>query len=250
MTKITFPTDEHHPYADMRAIALAQKITSDFNPDVRIAGSDGIDFYSISSFDKDPRHFKNGGLQNEITQWQNCQRAWIDASPNADVVFLIGNHEDRLKRWLWRNPEIYGLQALEMENLLEFEGLGIQMADKGGLEVVYHDKLIIKHGSIVRKHSGYTARAELEKETYDISTLSGHTHRGAQVFQKTRHGVVSGVEGFCLCDTDPSYTNNPNWQNGLVLATVNDNAVQFELISFYNKGNRKAALWRGREYTA
>lgn len=250
MTKIVFPTDEHHPYADMRAIELAQKITEVFNPDVRIAGSDGIDFYSISSFNKDPNHFKYGGLQREISEWQTTQEAWMDATPNADVYFLIGNHEDRLKRYLWKNPELYGLDVLRLEKLLDFESLGIEMADKDGQEKVFHDKLVVKHGSLVRKWSGYTARGELEKESYGISTLSGHTHRGGQIFRKTRGGVVSGVEGFCLCDIEPAYINNPDWQQGLVLATVNDNAVQFELITFYTRGNRRAAIWRGTEYTA
>lgn len=250
MTKLVFPTDEHHPYADMRAIELAQKITLDFNPDIRIAGSDGIDFYSISSFNKDPNHFKYGGLQNEINEWMKAQRAWIDASPNADVFFIIGNHEDRLERYLWKNPEIYGLSALELPNLLNFEGLGIEMASKNGRELVLHDRLLVKHGDLVRKWAGYTARAELEKESYGISTLSGHTHRGAQVLRKTRNGAVTGVEGFCLCNIEPAYVHNPDWQQGLVLATVNDYAVQFELVQFYKKGRRLAAMWRGTEYTA
>ena len=250
MTKIVFPTDEHHPYVDWNALEVATQITKDFKPDVRFAGSDGVDFYSISRFDKDPELFKNN-LQEELDSWALAQRLWIKAAPDATVYFLIGNHEDRLRRYLWKNNELHGLHALEMENLFRFKELGIEMASYGGLEQTFHKQLVVKHGSIVRKHSGYTARAELEKEAYGISTLSGHTHRGSHVFVTTRSGVKQAVEGFCLCDTSPNYIHKPNWQNGLVLASVDPQGVSFELIPFRKSAKgRITAIWRGKEYNS
>ena len=65
----------------------------------------------------------------------------------------------------------------------------------------------------------------------------------------TRTGVKQAVEGFCLCDTNPNYLHKPNWQNGLVLATVDKKGVQFELILFHKNGKGKiTAKWRGKEY--
>ena len=249
MTKIVFPTDEHHPFADWKALELAWKITKEFDPDVRIAGSDGVDFYSISSFNKDPNIFKLGGLQHELESWYTSQDCWREVTPNAEVYFLIGNHEARLQKYLWKNPELHGLDVLNLENIFSFKELGIKMAEHDGLEQNFYNQLVVKHGSIVRKHAGYTARGELEKEMYNISTLSGHTHRGGQVMVTTRNGVKQGVEGFCLCDTNPNYLHKPNWQNGLVLATVDKDSVQFELIPFHkdSKGNM-SAKWRGGNY--
>lgn len=248
MTKIVFPTDEHHPYADMGSLKVAMLITKDFEPDVRITGSDGVDFYALSKFNKDPSRMKAGGLQNEIDTWQRAQRAWLDASPNADVIYIIGNHEDRLRRWLWSNPELHGLEALRLENLFDFEKYHITMGDDQGQEAVFHNQLLITHGTIVRPQGGYSAMGELRKEAYGINMLTGHTHRGGQVFRTTRKGVVAAAEGFCLCSTDPEYVRNPNWQNGLVLATVDEKGVSFELIPFYEIRGKKAAVWRGNEY--
>jgi len=250
LTKIVFPTDEHHPYVDWNALAVATQITKDFEPDVRFAGSDGVDFYSISRFDKDPDLFRNN-LQVELDSWAFAQSLWQAVTPDATVYFLIGNHEDRLRRYLWKNKELYGLRALELENIFRFKELGITMSQYDGLEQNFSNHLVVKHGSIVRKHSGYTARAELEKENYSISTLSGHTHRGAHIFQSTRSGVKQAVEAFCLCNTSPNYLHNPNWQNGLVFATVDDQGVEFELIPFRKSSDGKiTAKWRDKYYTS
>ena len=250
MTKIVFPTDEHHPYVDWNALAVATQITKDFDPDVRFAGSDGVDFYSISRFDKDPELWKNN-LQAELDSWAVAQRLWMEVSPNAEVYFLIGNHEDRLRRYLWKNSELYGLNCLEIESIFRFKELGITMSQCNGLEQNFYNQLVVKHGSIVRKHSGYTARAELEKETYSISTLSGHTHRGSHVMVSTRSGVKQAVEGFCLCDTSPHYLHSPNWQNGLVCATVDVLGVYFELIPFTKTSDGRVwAKWRDKTYSS
>jgi len=248
LTRIVFPTDEHHPFVDWNALAVALKITEKFKPDVRFAGSDGVDFYSISKFDKDPELFNNG-LQSELDSWAIAQRLWKKVTPGAKVYFLVGNHEDRLRKYLWQHPELYKLTALKIENLFKFKEFGIKMAEYDGLEQSFYNQLIVKHGSIIRKHSGYTARAELEREMYNISTLSGHSHRGGRVMVSTRDGVKQAVEGFCLCDTSPNYLHNPDWQNGLVLAEVDKTGVQFELIPFCKDSKGKmSAKWRGENY--
>ena len=59
MTRLVFPTDEHFPFQDEHARSVALQITADFQPEIRIAGSDGLDFYGLSKFDKDPHRMKN-----------------------------------------------------------------------------------------------------------------------------------------------------------------------------------------------
>jgi len=80
MTKIAIPTDEHIPFQDDRARAVALKIVADYQPDIRIAGSDGVDFYMLSRFDKNPLRAAFG-LQGEIDMWKASQREWRDAAP-------------------------------------------------------------------------------------------------------------------------------------------------------------------------
>lgn len=250
MTRIIFPTDEHFPYQDEDARLLAMMIAEAFDPEVRIAGSDGVDFYSLSKFDKNPMRKKT--LDYEVEAWTRGQLAWQDAAPNAVAVFLIGNHEFRLQRYLWRHEEIAELKALQIPNFLGLDRLGI-VYDKSLHELanreIQFDNLLIKHGSLVRKHSGYSARGELEKEFYQTNIITGHTHRGGVTYATTRNGVVQGVEGFCLCRLDPPYVDQPNWQQGIVLAeTFADNTVEIEPVLFRRRMGEIYARWRGREY--
>ena len=93
-----------------------------------------------------------------------------------------------------------------------------------------------------------SARAELENERYARSTLTGHTHRGGSHFAATRDGVVQGHESFCLCRLDPEWVQHPDWQQGIVLATITPESLTVESIPFMGF-RRLKAIWRGKEYT-
>jgi hypothetical protein len=247
--KIAFPTDEHRPFQDDRAVHVALKIVSDFNPDVLILGSDGMDFYNISKFNKNPERVKTG-LQDEIDQWQAGVRDWSSAAPSARKLYLIGNHEERWRTWLWYHPEIHDLNALKYENLLELAKLGIEWDPRpsGNLEHTFFNRLVIRHGRFVRKWSGMSAKAELEADRYSISSISGHTHRGGSHYATTRNGMVQAHEAFCLCRLDPEYILHPDWQQGIVLAEVDVGNLSVETIPIINDVLTKKAIWRGKEY--
>jgi hypothetical protein len=247
--KIAFPTDEHRPYHDRQAVELALEIVRDFDPDLLIAGSDALDFYSISPFDKNPARVK-ADLQHEIEAWKAGQREWQAAAPRAARPFIPGNHEDRLRRYLWQHPEIAGLEALRLENLLAFDEFGITWDGLPASEVVVDGRFVFKHGSLVRKFSGGSARAELENERHSLSGASGHTHRGGAFHTRTRGGLVSWYEGFCLCSLEPEYVTRPDWQQGILLVTVENETVSAEPIPFQDLHGLKVAHWRGKEYLA
>ena len=248
--KVAFPTDEHHPYADHKARDVALQIVSDFNPDIISAGSDAMDFYSISRFQKNPKKAIINNLDREKETWQAAQREWNEASPNAKRYYIKGNHEDRLIKYQEKHPEIYGLKALEFQNFFELSKYDIRMATNNEISVL--SQLLISHGTIVRAKSGYTANAELEKESASITTITGHTHRGGSSLKTTRTGIYAGYEGYCLCDTNPDYIKNPNWQQGITLATCNKawRFPQVEPITFWNKNNQVHAIWRDKHYSS
>lgn len=242
-TKGAFPTDEHFPFQDESARNVALQIVEAHDPDYLVTGSDGMDFYSLSTFDKNPDRIQ-WDLQSEINQWRAGQREWASAAPRAERVHIPGNHEDRLRRWLWRHPEFAKLDALKIESLLGLEELGLFPTSED--EVVFGDQLVVKHGATVRKYSGYSARAELDNERYIISTLTGHTHRGGVHYATTRRGVVSAHEGFCLCDLNPEYVKDPDWQQGITLFTVSSDMINIEPVPFYRSGDKVHAIWRGQ----
>lgn len=240
-------TDEHFPFQNEKARSVAMSIVRAFDPDIRICGSDGLDFYALSKFDKNPERASSSKLQLEINAWKTGQREWRDASPNAKPFFLTGNHEDRLRKYLWKHPELADLEVLRLENILDFAGLGIE---EGGSELMLYDNLVIRHGDHVRKYSGYSAKAELEREFFSRSILTGHTHRGGSHFATARGKVIEAHECFCLCSLEPEYVEHPNWQNGIVLAEVDKNHLWVDPILFHNYKGKVIAHWRGKEYKA
>jgi hypothetical protein len=246
--KVAFPTDEHFPFQDEKAREVALKIVRDFNPDVMPAGSDGLDFYRLSKFDRDPSRMKSETMQTEFDMWSRGQREWKDAAPNAKRQWIPGNHEFRFQRELWKT-EFSSLRALEFGNVLELEKLGI---DSTPVDEIDLGALLIRHGEIVRANSAYSARGELEKQRFQISTLTGHTHRGGMFMTTGRGRTLFGVEGFCLCKLDPWYGTGPyDWQQGIVLVTIHlDDVLQFEQIPFSRKLGKVVAHWRDKEYLA
>jgi hypothetical protein len=250
--RVVFPTDEHRPYQDDRAVELAMQIASDFHPELRVCGSDGVDFFAISDFDADPSRKTYDSLQRELDAWKTGQRAWADATPGARKVYLPGNHEDRLRRYLWNHPEIAGLEALALPQLLDFAGLGIEYDNQPYemSELVLFDQVVIRHGKRVRRLSGASATAELADERHAISVVMGHTHRGATVYTTTRSGVRLAQESFCLCQLNPGYVAHPDWQQGLVLIDVSADHLAIEAVPFADFRTRKVAYWRGKEYIA
>jgi len=56
----------------------------------------------------------------------------------SDIELFLGNHEERLSRHLKRHPELYGLKALEWENLLGLKGRGIKLHKYSEAPYLYH----------------------------------------------------------------------------------------------------------------
>lgn len=246
MTKIAFISDEHYPFQDEKARNIALQVVHEFSPDEMIVGSDGIDFYSLSYFDKNPETLKQNGLQNVIDAWVSGQKEWTSACPQATKRHIIGNHEVRYTHYLWQNPELCDLDVLKLSSVLNFPVCGIKGEPEE--EIVYNDLLSVRHGSVIRKNSGATALAELEKDRYSISTLSGHSHRGGNTLATARGVVYQAQEGFCLCGLEPEYVKHPNWQQGIVLANITDKFVYFEPVPFHREHGVVFARWRGKEF--
>lgn len=244
--RVVFITDQHYPFQDDYTRSIALQIVEEFNPTIVITGSDGIDFYAISDFDKNPERIKSTGLQLEIDSWIGGEREWISVSPNATRYYIEGNHEDRLRRYLYRHPEVADLRALQLENLLEFDSLGIEKSINNEVLI---GNLMIKHGTRVNKSSAYSGASELASEHFQYSILTGHVHRMGTHFVTTRKGIVQAQECGCLCKLDVEYANRPNWQQGIVLATVSNESVDIEPILIHQLNeNKRRAYWRGREY--
>lgn len=242
-------SDLHIPYYDPFAWELTLNIVEVVKPTTINVLGDGLDFYQLSTFDKDPKAIEDGGLQENLDQWFRLMLQLKRRAVGCKFRYLPGNHEDRLRRYLMRNPELYGLRGLELEALLRLEELGFEYYPEE-IEII-PGLLVGKHGDVVRRESAFSAKGELEKEKHSVSTITGHTHRLGTYYVRTRWGIVKAHENGCLCLLNPSYIRGiPNWQQGLSQVHHNGGELfHVEDIPFFNSGERIKAIVLGNVVT-
>lgn len=236
-------SDIHFPYHDEKALQLTLKIIKAYQPDIIFINGDVMDFYSISKFSKNPLRILTNTEIMELSQQidgsgnvvlQSALQREFDLAfdmlstirrqnKNASIYFIDGNHEFRLAKYMFDNgAELYGLTkarlprepVLAIPSILRFDELNIQHISSGLKESYFRwGKMLIGHFNMVRKHSAFTAKGLIEDK--GMSLIQAHTHRLGSHFKTgyTRNAIV-GYENGCLCDLEPHYCLNPNWQHG------------------------------------
>jgi predicted phosphodiesterase len=244
-----FLTDTHDPFRDPRAHDLTCQLIEAIKPDTIVLGSDGLDCYKLSKFDKSPARKET--LQDEIDVWLNYTREWKQAAgDDCKLVWIPGNHEDRLRRCIWANPGLYGLRVLTWANLLKFEELGISRPKND--EYLVNDRIVIKHGASALQHSTRSGWKELNREAFSITTITGHCHRMGFAVKRTRRGLVACYEGACLCKLEAEYAGNVDWHQGITLIEhgPGSNLFRVDPILYVPTDGKTRVLWQGKEYVA
>lgn len=245
--------DTHFPFADTRALKVVQAISLEQQPDLLVHMGDLLDCYTLSRWDKNPDRKET--LQDEIDMARLHLAEMRDLHPNARIVYLEGNHEDRLRRILWNLEGPAAVlaqltafkQSITWPSLLRLDELHIEFVPYA--EQSRHSflpKFILKHGTVVRGKSAYTANGEHEK--YGKSGASGHTHRLGAFYNRDHNGNHVWLETGCTCRLDPEYMVDPNWQQGCVTLTFDNKTGAPDANPVYiHDGN---AMWRGERYAA
>jgi predicted phosphodiesterase len=212
--KIVQINDLHIPFHDKKTIEVFLKFLKDVKIDKLVIAGDLLDFYELSTFDKDP--MRKYTIQDEIDKCYDVLKEFKKYC--SEIHFIKGNHENRLKKFLWKNPSLASIKVLELSKLLNLDTLGIVYHD---FEYIYRN-FRFTHGTIVRQESGATAKAELLK--YGSSMGSGHTHRLGFYIKTDARGTVGAYEGGCMCELNPEYIQGtPNWQQGFLVYNFDNN---------------------------
>ncbi len=226
--KTAILNDIHFPYHDSKVLHGVCDFIKDLKVDRIIINGDMLDCAVISSFARDP--LSPQSLTKEIRHG----RKFLEYCKGMakEVIYIGGNHEDRIRRFIWKNSEVFApfgstacgtaIDALSVPNLLGLDDLSIPYYSYGaGFQLGY---LLVTHGSVIRKHSGYTARAAFEAT--GTSVLIGHTHRLGAHYVTNRAGEHAAYENGCLCSLKPSYVPGiPNWQQGFSIVSTFKNGM-------------------------
>jgi UDP-2,3-diacylglucosamine pyrophosphatase LpxH len=163
-----FP-DVHAPFHDRKCVELALDVLKDLNPDEVVILGDFFDCYTVSQYSKDPKsQYKL--LEEELAEGRTLLSRIIKTAPRANIVFLQGNHEYRIDRYVSTYANALGgsintRDVLQLPKQVKWYPYGHRNHHQCG-------KLIATHGTICNRHC---CAAMLQK--YGCSVIFGHTHR-------------------------------------------------------------------------
>lgn len=202
------------PFHDRRVVdRLVLPFVESLKPYGILLNGDIVDCYAISDYTKDPLMKKD--LLREIHEVGRLM-ARLQKTGARELIWLGGNHEDRLRRYLWQHAPELTMPATSFEELFRVGAHGFTYRPYGACHRL--GKLIVTHGDLASKHSAYTARMMFEK--YGNSILMGHTHRLGVFYRRDVNGVHAAYENGCLCMLQAEYAQHPNWQQGFSVVHV------------------------------
>lgn len=210
-------SDTHYPYQNKKFVKAIKRFAIDFDPHVVVMNGDGLDFYDLSRFDKNPRRrFK---LEDEIREFQkDFLLYWSEKHPGARLEYNEGNHELRLQKYSWHHaPEVSWVKGMGIQEMLfERDGIRLDWNYNNYDTPLQCGHLLIHHGLFARKWGGSSAKAMLER--YGSSVLCGHSHRMGSIFRTDFRGVHGAWEQGCILDKSmQEYDPQPDWQNGFAV---------------------------------
>lgn len=238
--RIVVLSDFQIPYHDERTIEAVERFLDDYQPSVIVLNGDILDFYSLSTFTHNPAHPSD--VQKELDIAEALFGSWARRFAASQKVWVLGNHEDRLRKYLWEHPGFSSLRSLDMETMLSIGGAWKVLPY--GSQAKIGDTLIV-HGDKVRQKSGQSAWATFDK--LGMSVIMGHTHRASQASHRNARGQHTMIEGGCLCRLDPEYGPFPDWTQAITLGYVNNGSVHWDNIPILDDGFRAEGRFYKRE---
>lgn len=166
---ILFVPDSHFPYQDKRAWSLMIKVGKYIKPAHILIQGDFMDCAPVSSHSKDPRRILR--LPAEIAATKSGLSD-LESLGAKNLVYIAGNHEDRLERYLKdKAPDL--IDFVNIPDLLDLS--------KRGWEYVPY-KSHYKLGKLFVTHdtgtAGPTAHSKALND-FQNNVVIGHTHRMA-----------------------------------------------------------------------
>lgn len=223
--------DAHHPFADATAWNLLLKIGRHLKPHVIVVLGDFADFYSVSFHGRDPNRVSQ--LADEVGAVNNALDE-LDELGASRKVFLAGNHEFRLERYLQdKAPALFN--TVNVQELLKLE--------KRGWEYVPY-KQHAKVGKAFFCHdvgSGGKTAASKAGATFEHSVVIGHCHAMQVSYfgnALDEHHVAASLGWLGDVNaTDYMYAmkSRRDWQHGCGVAYMeNDGTFHLQAVPFIN----------------
>ena len=229
--KILCLFDVHVPYYNIVALNAACEYGYKQGVNSIFIGGDWLDFHQASDYEKDPR---KRSLKDEVIDAIENLAALRKHFPDAHIFYLLGNHEERLPRYLMNKaPIIFDLEIHSFQELfplvagkhtsIDFNALNIhfQTCTK---QIVNFGSLNVIHGHEVK--SGISAPVNVARGLYlksKTSAICGHHHQTSEHTETDLNGKLTTCWSVgCLSELHPSYLPINKWNHGCAIVEWND----------------------------
>lgn len=270
--------DTLEPTHDPAAIDLAVNLIKKVRPSKIILVGDNLDLPEFGKYSITPAFLRT--TQATIDWTTKFCAALRAAAPTAEIVWLAGNHEERVPKWLAVNAAAaFGLRrgrlddglpvgwpVLSVPFLCRMDEFGVDY--RPGYPAANFwltPRLKVIHGDKV-KSRGSTSHMYLTQEK--VSVIFGHIHRRewAEITREDHDGprTIMAASPGCLARIDgvvPSFgqgldldgrplTRHENWQQGLAVVDYNTDTGNFyyQQVPIFNEDGEPWMRYEGREY--
>lgn len=266
-------TDKLVPTHDPAAIDLFLGITKQLNPDLVVMVGDNLDLPEMGKYRLYPAFART--TQAALDYTTELMFRIRDAAPEAQIVWLAGNHEERLSNYLLDNSTAaFGLRqggapdawpVLSVPFLCRLDEMGVEFLEGYPANDFWiNERLRVIHGDR-HKSNGSTAHKYLAE--HKTSVIYGHVHRrewaektfkkwdGAKTIMAASPGCLAKVDG-AVPSTKGSVdlhgrplTVVEDWQQGIGVVSYQDTGEHrffYEQVPFHDG----QALFRGKLYNS
>jgi predicted phosphodiesterase len=223
-----------------QAIALVCAFIKDYKPHMLVMNGDMLDLCTISKFVR----AKSVGQPHTVAEEvrigiDEVIRPLCQAAPKARKIWVEGNHEFRLVRYIATFAKaLEGL--IDTGDVFGCKELGIDYIPSKGGNGIFQltDHLAIMHGD----RAGINP-AKAQYEQWGASLIMGHTHKEST--WRKKHGCGRddiALSGGCLC-LDPDWRDTDNYTRGFIAGTYEEVSGEFAINHVRIAGENHVSLY-------
>lgn len=222
---ILFLYDIHIPHHDKMAVnASIDFARNNYNIVKIVLGGDIMDCESLSKFDKSKNTVS---FSTEIEETKKFLTELRMTFPNAEIVYIMGNHEERLEKYIIKNaPELQGV-ADSIPLLLDFKAHNILFVDNRRIKSKYGMFYKVRNFTIIHGHElGICpiispAHKFLEKAKDNL--ILGHIHTSDEKVSTTIDGkIIRCYSVGTLAKLSPMYMPFNSWVQGFCIMELRE----------------------------
>lgn len=226
--------DWHIEYHEECAIDAMVKYAVDNKIPNLLLNGDIVDFYGVSDHITDPRF---ASPSNELDILRKVLKQ-IKKYFKGELVYKIGNHEDRYERYLYQRARaLVGIEEFQLDKVLKLDELGYRYVTSkqhvilGSLPIFHGHELPKGMGSPVSparvlynriKTSGAVSHHHVYSQHVETEPLSKKTH------------ITYSIP--CMCKMVKDYSPINNWNQGFARARINSRAATDFVVLLYDRG--------------